>query len=60
MREACGSAALSPEHDGIAGQGDASELFEACAKAVAPLRVAVKEYPQDPFKYFRTRFPELD
>ena len=60
MREACGSAAFSPEHDGIAGRGDASKLLEACAKAVAPLRVAVKEYPQDPFKYFHTRFPELD
>ena len=60
MRAECGPAAISPEHDGIAGQGDPQKLLQACAKAVDPLRVAIKEYPQDPFVSFRKRFPELD
>ena len=60
MRAECGPAAISPEHDGIAGQGDPQKLLEACAKAVAPLQVAIKEYPVDSFVSFRKRFPELD
>eukprot|EP00969_Alexandrium_andersonii_P306305 13540411-Alexandrium_andersonii.AAC.1 len=60
MRVACGDAAFSPEHDGIAARGDARALLDACAQAVAPLRVAVKEYPSDPLAAFRERFPQLD
>ena len=58
MRSVCGRAGISPEHDGIAAQGDPQLLLEACSKAVAPLRVAIKEYPGDPFQYFRLRFPQ--
>jgi len=60
MRATCGNAAFSPEHDGIAAQGDPQQLLDVCAKAVAPLRVAIKEYPADPMAAFRARFPELD
>ena len=60
MRAECGPAAISPEHDGIAAQGDPQKLQEACAKAAAPLQVAIKEYPSDPFVTFRKRFPQLD
>jgi len=60
MRAEFGPAAVSPEHDGIAGQGDPQKLLEACAEAVAPLQVAMKEYPLDPFVSFRKRLPELD
>ena len=34
--------------------------MEACAKAVAPLRIAIKEYPVDHMAAFRERFPKLD
>ncbi|CAK0859598.1 unnamed protein product [Prorocentrum cordatum] len=60
MRATCGPMAFSPEHDGVAGRGDPQKLLEACSTAVAPLRVAIKEYPTDPFVSFRRRFPELD
>ena len=60
MRATCGNDAFSPEHDGIAAQGDPQQLLDTCAKAVAPLRVAIKEYPADPLAAFRERFPELD
>jgi len=60
MRAACGDAAFSPEHDGIAARGDTQKLLETCAEAVSPLRVAMKEYPSGPLVAFRERFPELD
>eukprot|EP00969_Alexandrium_andersonii_P082922 3657434-Alexandrium_andersonii.AAC.1 len=60
MRAACGDAAFSPEHDGIAARGDEQALLDACASAVAPLRVAVKACPSDPMAAFCGRFPELD
>ena len=60
MRATCGNDAFSPEHDGIAAQGDPQQLLDTCAKAVALLRVAIKEYPADPLAAFRERFPELD
>ena len=60
MRQACGNAVVSPEHDGIAVQGDCQQRLDECAAAVAPLRVAIKEYPTDPIAAFRERFPEHD
>ena len=60
MLSTCGQAAVSPEHDGVGAQGDSDKLLQACAEAVTPLRVAIKEYPSDPFALFRTRFPDFD
>ena len=60
MMTACGQQAISSEHDGIGGQGDRQSLLRWCTEAVAPLRVAIKEYPSDPLEKFRFKFPEFD
>ena len=61
MREVSGEQCVGPEHDGIAATGDDPDsLLQRCAAAVAPLRVALKLYPEDPFERFAQQFPELD
>ncbi len=51
---------LSPEHDGIAARGPEGAILAAASGAAAPLRVALKPYPEDPVQRFREKFPQLD
>ena len=51
---------FSPEHDGVAASGPNEAILAAGNEAVAPLRVALKPYPQDPFQRFREKFQHLD